>query len=71
MVDSTRVAVALGYGSLYNHSYTPNAHYVDVDQCRKRFVALRDIEAGEEITINYNAVPDDRSDVGFEVLEER
>jgi SET domain-containing protein len=66
--DDTRVAIALGYGSLYNHSYTPNARYVDDDPCLKRYIALRDIERKEEITINYNATPDDRTDVGFDVL---
>jgi SET domain-containing protein len=66
--DDDRVAIALGYGSLYNHSYTPNAQYVDDDPSLKRYVALRDIQRGEEITINYNALPEDNTDVGFEVL---
>ena len=66
--DDDRVAIALGYGSLYNHSYTPNARYIDDEPSRKRYVALRDIQPLEEITINYNAEPEDRSDVGFDVL---
>ncbi len=66
--DKKRVAIALGYGSLYNHSYEPNAEYVDDAPCVKRYIALRDIEPGEEVTINYNADPDDRTDVGFEVV---
>ena len=61
------VALALGYGSLYNHSYTPNARYQDVGRCTKEFIAIRDIAAGEEITVNYNGEPDDRSAVGFDV----
>ena len=61
------VALALGYGSLYNHSYTPNARYQDVGRCTKEFVAIRDIAAGEEITVNYNGEPDDRSAVDFDV----
>jgi len=63
------VALALGYGSLYNHSYRPNARYDDQGQRTKVFTALRDIEPGEEITVNYNGDPDDTSAVGFEVLE--
>jgi len=63
------VALALGYGSLYNHSYTPNACYQDVGRCTKQFVAIRDIAAGEEITVNYNGEPENRSAVGFEVRE--
>lgn len=61
------VAVALGYGSLYNHSYAPNARYQDVGRGTKEFVAIRDIAAGEEITVNYNGEPDNRSAVGFDV----
>src|SRR3954464_8280198 len=63
------VALALGYGSLYNHSYRPNARYDDVGRQTKVFSALRDIEPGEEITVNYNGDPDDRAPVGFTVLE--
>lgn len=66
--DKNTVALSLGWGSLYNHSYTPNAA---CDQ-RKRakcidVVALRDIEAGEEITFNYNGPPDDDSPLWFDV----
>ena len=63
------VALALGYGSLYNHSYKPNARYDDLGQQRKSFTAIRDIEAGEEITINYNGDPKDKRSVGFDVLD--
>ena len=61
-------AVVLGYGSLYNHSYHPNARY-ERDFMNKimKYIALRDIEAGEEITINYNGVIDDMSPTWFEV----
>jgi SET domain-containing protein len=62
------VALALGYGSLYNHSYQPNARYDDEPR-RKVFTALRDIEPGEEITVNYNGEPEDDAPVGFDVLE--
>jgi SET domain-containing protein len=66
--DRRRVAVCLGYGSLYNHSYTPNARYDEGPGATMRFTALRDIAAGEEICINYNGDPEDRSPVGFEVI---
>ncbi len=65
--DSGKTVVALGYGSLYNHSYKPNARYEDISTRAKAFVALRDIQAGEEILINYNADPQDMEDVGFTV----
>ena len=63
------VALALGYGSLYNHSYRPNARYDDVGPQTKEFTALRDIEPGEEITVNYNGKPRSRTAVWFEVVE--
>jgi SET domain-containing protein len=62
------VALALGYGSLYNHSYQPNARYDDIGRRTKVFSALRDIAPGEEISVNYNGDPGDRTHVGFEVL---
>jgi uncharacterized protein len=64
-----RLALALGYGSLYNHSYRPNARYVDLAGRTKRFTAIRDIAAGEAITVNYNGEPGDEAPVGFEVVE--
>ncbi|HEX8203963.1 MAG TPA: SET domain-containing protein [Isosphaeraceae bacterium] len=63
------LALALGYGSLYNHSYHPNARYDDAAGQTKVFTALRDIAAGEEITVNYNGEPEDRSPVGFPVVD--
>lgn len=51
-----RQAIALGYGSLYNHANPANLRYEAVaDLPAMRFIAVRDIVAGEELTINYNA----------------
>jgi len=66
----SQAALALGYGSLYNHSYRPNARYDDVGRQAKAFTALRDIAAGEEVTVNYNGEPEDRSPVWFDVIED-
>ncbi len=60
--------IALGYAGLFNHSFAPNARYrrrtadllIDV-------TAVRAIAAGEEITMNYNGDPDDRTPVWFEL----
>ncbi len=65
-----RLALALGYGSLYNHSYRPNARYDDVGPQSQAFTALRDIVAGEEITVNYNGDPCRKTKVWFDVVEE-
>ncbi len=65
-----QAAIALGIGSLFNHSYAPNAFARPRAQERlMEFVALRDIEANEEITINYNGDPDNREPVGFRVRD--
>lgn len=56
--DEGQCAVALGYGSLYNHSFEPNAEYrADFESLTLDFYALRDIGAGEEVTVNYNGDP--------------
>ena len=67
--DRWTVAVALGYGSLYNHSYRPNARYKDGPAATMMFTAIRDIAEGAEITVNYNGNPKDKSPVGFDVIE--
>ena len=62
-------AMALGYGSLFNHSYTPNALYkLNLTQKTIDFYAHTDIKAGEEIMINYNGDPEDKTSVWFDVL---
>ena len=63
------VALALGYGSLYNHSYKPNARYEDDGQQTKVYIAIKNIKKGEEITINYNGDPKNRSPLWFKVKE--
>jgi SET domain-containing protein len=61
-------AIPLGRASLLNHSYTPNA-YAQIHLREKviEFLALRDIEAGEEITLNYNGDHADRTAMSFTV----
>jgi len=56
--------LALGYGSLYNHDNPANMRYEALTEAKVlRFVAVRAIEEGEELTTNYNAVPGEhRSD---------
>lgn len=49
-------ALALGYGSLYNHHPKPNADYeLLLDTHEIRFFSIRDIDVMEEITINYQS----------------
>lgn len=47
-------AIALGFGSLYNHSSKANADYeMDIEMESLEIIAIKDIQPGEEITINY------------------
>jgi SET domain-containing protein len=56
---SNHSAILLGYGSLLNHSYTPNATYeLNFDTHTVAFYAYTDIKAGDEILINYNGDED-------------
>jgi len=61
--DST--ALALGYGSLYNHSYAPNAETLETET-ELVITALIDIAVGDEIFINYMGTAQDG--VWFDVL---
>lgn len=60
-------AIALGYGSIYNHSTTPNARYETFYEDRLiKFYAYRAIHTHQEILVNYNHDVDDMSKVWFE-----
>lgn len=61
--DST--ALALGYGSLYNHSYEPNAETLETPD-ELVITALRTIDEGDEIFINYMGTAQDG--VWFDLL---
>ena len=51
-------ALALGYGSLYNHSYAPNAETLETPD-ELVITALQPIARGEEILINYMGTAQD------------
>lgn len=56
--------LALGFGMLYNHSYDPNAHYLQhLEHGVVVVTALKAIAKDEEITINYNGNPADQTPV--------
>lgn len=60
------VAIALGYGSIYNHSFQPNARYYAKGRHSQVYSALRDIEPDEEITVNYNGGPSNKTALWFD-----
>lgn len=67
--DENECCVAWGYISLYNHSYSSNCEYfMDFDQQVIRIKTIREIKAGEELTINYNGNWDDNRPVWFDAL---
>lgn len=65
----TQGAIVLGTGSLYNHSYTPNAFYKrSFHTNTMHYIAYKDILPNEEITINYNGSPLDKTPIWVESL---
>jgi uncharacterized protein len=59
-------AIALGFGSLYNHDVHPNADFIlDMEHETIDIVAIRDIEAGSEIMINYHGEPGNEDPLWF------
>ncbi len=60
-------AIALGFGSLYNHSYTPNAEFVlCFDTETINIYAIEHISAGVEITFNYHGQPNSKDPLWFD-----
>ena len=60
--------MALGWIPLYNHSYQSNCEYFMNYDDQTMFVqTVRDIQAGEELTINYNGTWNDEAKVWFDV----
>jgi SET domain-containing protein len=51
--DEDVVVLMFGWGMLYNHSQDPNAEYRQHDVDEIAFIALREIDPDEEITISY------------------
>lgn len=62
--------MAQGYISVYNHSYTSNCEYFMQYEDKTIIIkTVRDIAAGEELTINYNGDWNDEKPVWFDVKE--
>ncbi len=62
-------SVVLGNGSIYNHSFNPNADWKqNFKEENMIYRALENIKKGDEITVNYNGEPDDPTPIDwFEV----
>lgn len=63
-----KTCVALGYCSVYNHSYDPNCdHEMNFEKGTMSVRTLRKIKKGEELFINYNGELKDDSPLWFKV----
>ena len=61
-------AISLSISQFINHSYKPNAKYrYNYKNKVIEYSAIQDISKGEEITVNYNGEPYDKSPVWFKV----
>lgn len=59
-------AILLGYGFIYNHSYSPNAEYVrDYRNKLMIYRAIKTIYPGEEILVNYNGEPKSKGKINW------
>lgn len=64
--DSKQCCLALGYISVYNHSYQSNCEYeMDFEKQLIRIKAIKPLHAGEELFINYNGDWNDPKPVWF------
>lgn len=65
-VDSHQCCMALGLVPMYNHSYKSNCEYImDFETDLMYIQTVRPIEAGEELTINYNGDWNDEKPLWF------
>lgn len=61
--------MALGFIPIYNHSYSSNCEYfMDFEEEIIQVKTVREIAAGEELTINYNGDWNDRKPVWFDAV---
>jgi uncharacterized protein len=66
-MEETECCVALGYLSIYNHNFNPNAEYeMDFELSVIRIKTIRNLIKGEEIFINYNGTPNNSKPLWFD-----
>ena len=64
---NSKMCIVLGYGSIYNHSTTPNADIVfDIPNQQLEIHCVSEIEPGDEIFINYTGGLKDAPELWFE-----
>ena len=66
--NKEKQALLLGFGSMYNHSYKPNASFkIKKSEGVVEFVALKNIKKSEEILFNYKGDSKNKAPLWFEV----
>lgn len=66
--EKKQCAMALGYVPIYNHSYLSNCEYfMNYGDKNIMIKTVKDVVAGEELTINYNGDWNDTKQVWFDV----
>lgn len=61
------VVLALGYGSMYNHSRDANAEYeIDIKKKSITFTAIKNIKKDEEVLFNYKGSSSAKAPLWFE-----
>jgi SET domain-containing protein len=62
-----QACVALGYVSMYNHSFEPNCEYeMDYEELTMTVRTIKPVKKGEELTFSYNGDPGDQTPLWFE-----
>jgi SET domain-containing protein len=65
-INKDQCCMALGHIPVYNHSYRSNCEYfMDFTDDTIMIKSVRDIAAGEELTINYNGDANDETPLWF------
>lgn len=68
MWQDNKAAIALGFGSLYNHAHKPNAKTIlDYNTNEIIIQAISNIQAGDQIFISYNDGLQKESGLWFDV----
>ena len=68
--NKDQCCMALGYIAVYNHAYQSNCEYfMDYDDQIMHIRTVRAINAGEELTINYNGNWNNMEQVWFDIKD--
>lgn len=65
--NKEQCAMALGYIPIYNHNYDSNCEYfMNYDTETIYIKTMKPVAANEELTINYNGIFNDETEIWFE-----